>query len=269
MRGRTAGWGQAGILAGGVAAGALLVWLGAHAPPAVTAIAAGLLIAVPSAVVLAIHEPRRPNPGVRERAGRMLHELRETLRQRDVWIAFAFFLSPVGSAALMSLFAAIAADYGASANVVIGVGIGGGLLTAAGALAGGFLADRYDRWRIYPIVGLLSAVSAGAMMLGPLTPVTFAVGAAAYSLVAGLGYAAFMALALELLAEGTAASSTRFTLFIAATNVPLVYMMWLEGLAHTHFGVRGMLGIDAVANAAFGLIFLLWLARAKPASPAP
>jgi MFS transporter, PAT family, beta-lactamase induction signal transducer AmpG len=263
-RGRTAGWGQAGMLCGGVLAGALLVWLAAYMPTAAIGLVAGLLIAVPSVVVLTIHEPKRVNPGVRERVARMRRELRETFSRRDVWLAIAFFVSPVGSAALMSLFSAVAVDYHASATVVIAVGIGGGLLTAIGALAGGFLADRFNRWRIYPVAGLLAGACAGAMLLGPLTSATFIAGALAYSLAAGFGYAAFMALALELLAEGKNASGTRFTLFIAATNVPLVYMMWIEGVGHAHYGVRGMVAIDAAANALFGLFFLVVLTRAKP-----
>ena len=67
------------------------------------------------------------------------------------------------------------------------------------------------------------------------------------------------------LAAGLAASSTRFTLFIAATNAPLVYMIWLDGIAHAHFGLRGMLAADAVANGAFGLILLASVGKAGDA----
>ena len=259
QRGRTAGWGQAGNLGGGVAGGALALWLSGNASPVVAAVAVGLLVALPSAVLFTIREPDPAAHGIRLRLAAMTREVRETLTRRDVWLAFAFFLSPVGAAALMSLFSAIAVDFHASTNVVIGVGIGGGLLTAVGALAGGFICDRFDRWMVYPMTGLMAAVCAGAMVVGPLDPATYIVGAAAYCLVGGFGYAAFMALALELLASGTAAGGTRFTLFIAATNVPLVYMMWLEGIGHTHFGVHGMLAIDAVANGVFGILFLAML----------
>jgi hypothetical protein len=36
-----------------------------------------------------------------------------------------------------------------------------------------------------------------------------------------------------------------------------VYMLRLDGRAHLHFGVRGLLGMDALANAAFGLLLLM------------
>jgi hypothetical protein len=44
-------------------------------------------------------------------------------------------------------------------------------------------------------------------------------------------------------------------------NVPVVYMLRLDGLAHARYGVRGMLGSDALANAGFGLFLLLLLTR--------
>ncbi|HEY5063085.1 MAG TPA: MFS transporter [Gemmatimonadaceae bacterium] len=256
LRGRTAGWGQAGMLGGGVLVGGLAVWMSTNVSDAATALTVGILVAAPSLIVLTIREPAPAARGVGSRIARMVRELRDTLIRRDVWLAFVFFLSPVSAGALLNLLSALAVDFHASSNVVIGVGIGGGLLTAVGALVGGFICDRFDRWRFYPIAGLTAAASAGAMLFAPLTPATYIAGALAYSLAAGFGYAAFMSLALELLGTGTAASGTRFTLFIAATNIPVVYMIWLEGVGHTHWGVHGMLAIDATANALFGVAFL-------------
>jgi PAT family beta-lactamase induction signal transducer AmpG len=263
LRGRTAGWGQAGMLAGGVTVGGLAVWMSTNVSDLVTALTVGSLVALPSLVVLTIREPAPAVHGVGARITRMLRELRDTLVRRDVWLAFVFFVSPVSAGALLNLLSALAIDFHASSNVVIGVGMGGGLLTAVGALVGGFICDRFDRWRFYPVAGLTAAASAGAMLFAPLTPATYIAGALAYSLAAGLGYAAFMALALELLGTGTAASGTRFTLFIAATNIPVVYMIWLEGVGHTHWGVHGMLAIDSIANLVFGLAFLATLGTAR------
>jgi hypothetical protein len=111
---------------------------------------------------------------------------------------------------------------------------------------------------------LLAAASAAGILAAPLRPLTYFVGAAAYALCTGIAYAAFMALALDLLGTTEAASGTRFTLFTAAVNVPVVYMLRLDGLAHAHFGVRGMLASDALANAAFGCFLFLLLAHGPP-----
>jgi hypothetical protein len=67
-----------------------------------------------------------------------------------------------------------------------------------------------------------------------------------------------MALAFDLTGSDPSASGTRFTLFMAAANAPVVYMLRLDGWGHTHAGVRGMLATDAIANVVFGVLFL-WL----------
>jgi hypothetical protein len=95
------------------------------------------------------------------------------------------------------------------------------------------------------------------MLIAPLTPWTYALGGAAYALATGFCYAAFMGLAFSLLGEGAATSGTQFTLYMAASNVPVAYMLRLDGLGHGWLGVRGMLGVDAAANAVFGAIFLI------------
>jgi PAT family beta-lactamase induction signal transducer AmpG len=257
LRGRTGGWSQAGMLGGGVAAGGLSVWLADRAPDAVLATVAGLAIAVPSLAALIIDEPHRDRHALREDPTRMFRELRRVLKRRQVWLGFLFFLSPIGAGALMNLFSAVAEDFHASGNMVVEVVAMAGLLTPVGALAGGFVCDRFNRWLVYPVGGLLAAASVAVMLLLPLAPSSYAIGAAAYALATGFCYAAFTALAFELLGEGAATSGTQFTLFMAASNAPLAYMLRLDGLGHAHFGVRGMLMVDAGANAVFGLLFLL------------
>jgi hypothetical protein len=92
--------------------------------------------------------------------------------------------------------------------------------------------------------------------------VTYILGAAAYALVTGFGYAAFMALALDLVGSDLAAGGTLFTLLTAALNIPVVYMLRLDGLGHARFGIRGMLATDGLANAAAAIVLLMLLSRA-------
>ena len=87
----------------------------------------------------------------------MFREIRTMLKRRDVWMGLLFFLSPIGASALMNLFSAVAPDFHASSTIVIWVVVLAGLLTPAGALVGGVLCDRFDRWRLYPIAGLTAA----------------------------------------------------------------------------------------------------------------
>ncbi len=257
LRGRTGGWSQAGIVAGGILAGGVAVWLTDHSSARLTAIVAGVLIAFPAFAALAIDEPAPSTERVVEHVRSMLRDVGAMLERRTTWVGFLFFLSPIGASALMNLFSAAAVDYHTSSAGVITVVALAGVLTPVGALLGGVLCDRFDRWLVYPGAGMASAVSAGLMLLAPLTPASYVIGAAGYALTTGLAYAAFMSLAFQLVGAGSAASGTRFTLLMAAVNVPVVYMMRLDGWGHARFGVHGMLAIDALANAAFGAVFVL------------
>jgi PAT family beta-lactamase induction signal transducer AmpG len=268
MRGRAAGWSQAGMLGGGVLAGAASVWLTQHTSVSIAAGAVSMLIAVPSLAALSIDEPRGPRPELRQHLRAMAHDVITMLRRRDVLFALAFFLSPIGAGALANIFSAVASEYHASPNAVISVAAIGGVMTPLGALLGGIASDRWSRWRVYPLAGFAAAASAALMALAPLTPAAFVIGAAGYALTIGICYAAFMSLAFELVGSGTAASGTRFTLLMAAVNVPVVYMLRLDGFAHTHIGVRGMLVTDAMSNALFGALFMLLLSVVtQPTSP--
>jgi MFS family permease len=262
-RGRTAGWSQAGILGGGVLAGGLVVWLSDHTSALVAALVAGALIGLPACVALLVHEPAPQVMVRRQHLKRMWRQLASTVRRRDVWLGFAFFLSPVSAGALMNLFSGVAPDFHASADQVIAVAAIGGVMLTLGALIAGAVLDRVSRWRMYAVIGLLTGASLGVIALAPLRAPTYLIGAGTYALCTGAGYAAFMALALELLGSDPAASGTLFALFMAASNVPIVYMLRLDGLGHRHFGVRGMLVTDGAANAVFGVVLLMLLARAS------
>ena len=263
LRGRAAGLSQAGILSAGVVAGGLTIWLDGHISRSTMGIILGFLIVGPALAALLVPEANRMHARVKTQLSRMWREVAATFKRREAWLGLAFFLSPVGAGALMNLFAGIAPDFHASAADVVGVAAVGGLLMSVGALLGGFVLDRMNRWRIYPIAGLLSALSAGAMVVAPLRPLTYFLGAALYAFSTGVAYAAFMALALQLLGSENAASGTRFTLFTAAVNVPVVYMLRLDGLGHARYGVRGMLAADGLANMAFALLLFVVLVRVR------
>ena len=60
------------------------------------------------------------------------------------------------------------------------------------------------------------------------------------------------------------ANSTLFTLFTAAVNVPVVYMLRLDGAGHARFGVRGMLAADGAANGVAAILLLALVVRFRP-----
>lgn len=264
QHGRAAGFTQAGILGAGVAAGGLAVLLADHASLTVAATVIALLIAMPSLAALLVAEPRRAERNRLTHVVRMMREIKSAVRRRELWLGMLFFLSPCAAGALMNLFSGVAQDYRASSTIVVVVVALAGILTALGALAGGALLDRFSRWRAYPIAGLLTGVVVAFMISAPLSPATYIGGAAAYAVATGFGYAAFMALALDLVGADAAAGGTLFTLLTAAVNIPVVYMIRLDGLGHAHFGVRGMLAADGLANTGAAILLLIVLQVYSP-----
>jgi len=118
MRGRTAGWSQAGVLGGGILAGAVMVWLVDRASAGIVALAAALLIALPALVVLRFDERPQPREDRLAHVRRVWRETTAMLKRREVWLGLIFFVSPIGAGALSNLFSAIATEF---ASVIDGM----------------------------------------------------------------------------------------------------------------------------------------------------
>jgi predicted MFS family arabinose efflux permease len=206
----------------------------------------------------------------------MARDLWRTIRSRDGLTGLVICLAPVGCGALTNLFAGMAADYGAGAEVVEAVnGLAGGVVSALGSLAGGFLADRMSRRLAYAMAGGLTALAAIAMLLAPMTPGTYAWGALAYSFANGIAFATWAGMVLELVGP-SAATATKYALFNAASNVSINYMTAVDGRAarlELGFlsGSRAMLAVDAVLTYAGIALLLVMVAvlRRRPAAAAP
>jgi len=96
--------------------------------------------------------------------------------------------------------------------------------------------------------------------------------------VAGLCFAAFTAVVLEIIGKVDRSAATQYTLFDAAGNLATSYLAWMDGhgydlfKAHNHPGTAGLLLTDAGMNIAgvIGLGLMMWLVfgrqRSKPRS---
>ena len=172
------------------------------------------------------------------------------------------FVSPVGTAALLNYFAAMAPDYRASDAMVAFVnGPVNGLVTAAGSLLGGYLCDRANRRAMYLLSGVLTAVCAVIMMASPISPMTYAVGVGVYLFIAGFCYAAFSAAVLETIGKGGAAASTQYALLVSCGNLAINWVGLVDTRFDKGYGPRGLLGVDAALNIV-GVVALFFLFRA-------
>lgn len=258
VRGAAAGWVNAGNLGAAVLGGGMVLTLYEHVSPQAAALGLALAIILPSLVALCVPEPPPARENLWVHLCAMASEVWRAVSARRGWTGLLFCVSPVGTAALTNLFSGMAPDYHASNRVIEFVnGYAGGLVTAAGALISGWFLDRVDRRLAYLVSGALTAVCAFAMTLGPLNQTTFIVGCLAYLLVTGLCYAAFSAVVYEIVGTAGKTASTLYSVFPAAGNLAIAYVVALDGKGN---GARGVLYNDAMLNIA-GIVALLFLLR--------
>jgi len=258
VRGRASGWYQAGNLGGGTVGGGIAIWLADRVNLPGLAVGVIVLIVLPATAALLIREPvphrRAMIPVFRD----LFNDLRELLWTRRTLLGVVFFLSPVGSAAVVNLASGLGPDYRAPSVEVMWIsGIAGGLLSALGSVIGGYVCDHMNRWQAYALSGALATVFAVYLAFAPHTPWTYALGYSGYSIAAGFAYAVFTALVLEVMGRRDHAAGTAYALFVATGNVPILYMTWLDGVGYKYGAVRGLMVVDAVANGVGALVLVL------------
>lgn len=266
QKGRAAGWSQAGNIGSMGLGGGLGLWIAQHAGGiGVAAVVLGLICLLCILPTLSLIEPEHDH-----RAPRMVDTVRKVLL--DLWglassklglLALGLVLLPIGSGAAALLFASIAGDWKTSADTVALVtGAVAGVVSAAGALAAGFVADRFDRKMVYIGAGVLMAMCAAALAVLPKTPAIFVVVTTLYAFTNGCVYTAYYAVAFEAIGKGAAA--TKAQLLGCATNLPVLYVTLIEGAVQTKYGSVAMLWAEVLLTAGGIAVFGLfaWIVTA-------
>ena len=128
----------------------------------------------------------------------VLRDLWRVARSRIGFLALLIVFLPIGTGAASNLWAAVADSWRASADTVALVnGALGGIVSAAGCIAGGYLSDRIDRKTAYGLYGLFQALCAFAMALAPRTESMYIAFTMVYAFITGLTYAGFSAVVFE------------------------------------------------------------------------
>jgi MFS transporter, PAT family, beta-lactamase induction signal transducer AmpG len=264
QRGKAGGWVNAGNLIGGAVGGFVgLHMTQIHATALQIGLTVSALMIAPALVALFLVDGPHVRRPARERFSTMLTDVGRVIRSRPGWTGILFCLSPVGTAALVNLFTGMARDFRIADDdptVKMVNGAGGAVLTAIGALAGGYLCDRMNRRLAYLLSGALTAACGLAMAAFPLDRTNYIVGVSSYLLISGFCYAAFSAVVLEAIGRAGDAASTQYTLFSSAGNAAIAYVGKLDTVWSGRFGPKAPLGADALLNlAGIGLLTLMLL----------
>jgi PAT family beta-lactamase induction signal transducer AmpG len=262
QKGRAAGWLQAGNLGGQGVGGGAALWIAQHSGSDALAMASlGALCAACCLALFFVGEgPReRTHASYGQSVIAVVKDVFSVAKSRTGFLAIVILVMPIGTGAAGNLWAAVAGDWHASADLVALVnGALGGVVAMIACLIGGYLCDVMDRKVAYALFGTLIALCAVAMALAPRTPLMFVTFTIAYGFILGLCYSAFCAVTLEAIGGGAAA--TKYNLLASLSNAPIACMTYIEGIAQTRYGSAGMLyteaGVGVLATAVFGLLAL-------------
>jgi PAT family beta-lactamase induction signal transducer AmpG len=255
---RTGSFYQSGSLTIGAVAVFLLVSFAGRLSLAALGWIVAALIALPSFFAFAA-PPQSviQEHGARETAVRIWREFRSTFFRWEALPYTLLIIAPGSSGAMIGLLPELARDYGVSGTQVAWInGLGGALLTTAGALSAALIPVRVRAPIAYIGAGLANAATLALLSVGPQRPGVYFAGTVLYLVTIGAAYALFTSVELEFLGESGKSGSSRFAIINSLGNLPVVYMTWLDGRGYAHWGPRGMPGIDALVSAAGASLLL-------------
>jgi MFS transporter, PAT family, beta-lactamase induction signal transducer AmpG len=225
-------------------------------PPLAAALLLGALLLLPTAVF-----PWMPAPGpdrrlARESFPQFFSEVVSLLKQREVLIAILLFIAPAATFSLTNFLGGLGADFHASTHVV---GLVGGSGVLLGGICGCFIFPLIDRLLplrfLYLGIGIAGSLFTLALIPMAHTPVTFALALIGENIFQALAITASIAIAFETIGRANPLAATTYCLMVSAFNVPIFYMLFVDGWGYARSGVGG----SYAADAGFSLLFCLLL----------
>jgi PAT family beta-lactamase induction signal transducer AmpG len=259
---------QCGSTAFGAASVFVLVKVSDRGPHALLVALAAGLVAVPG--LFALGAPRQPVEGGDGFGGAMRKLGREFKATFWRWAAIPYtllLLFPMNSGAAVGLLPGIARDYHVSGSQVAWMnGVGGALLMAAGALAATLIPAKTRAAVVYLVVGIVNAATLAVLWLGPTQPAVYFAGVTLYLFTIGTGLSTFTAVVLEFLGDSGKSGSGRYSIINSLGNIPVLYMIRLDGWGGEHWGARWLPGMECVVSIVGAGILLAYFLTRRPAS---
>lgn len=216
----------------------------------------GLLILVPCAVF-----PFMPAPGPDRRLAaesfrQFNGEVLSLLSRRDVILALILFISPCGSFALTSMLGGFGQDFGASQEIISFAGGAGAIVPGLiGCLLFPLLARRVPLRYLYLANGTLGAIFTLSLLVLPRAPWTFLLALTGEYLFQAVAFSTQCGIAFQVIGPNNPLAATNFICLMASTNIPVTYMLLVDGRAYAATGLAGTLAADAGIGIAACLIF--------------
>ena len=259
---------QGGSLAFGAGAVSVLIWLSARVSRDWLALVAAALIGVPALFALAAPAQEVvAEAHFGETLRRIWSEFKATFLRWEAVPYTACMLFPIATGAAVGLLTGVANKYGVNGDHVAWMnGLGGAVLMAAGSLTASLIPARIRATVAYLTMALINAVTLCVLCIGPLRPETYYLGVTLYLFTVGTCYAMFTAVVLEFLGHSGKSGSGRYSIINSLGNVPVIYMLQMDGWGADRWGARGLAGTEAVAGAVGAAILLAYFLSRRTAA---
>ncbi len=250
-------WVTIGNIGGGGAMAAITGELVRNFSPTLAALLLGAVILLPTAVFPWMQAPGPDRRLARESFAQFFGEVLSLLKRPPVLIAILLFIAPAAAFSLTNFLSGLGEDFHASGHFVGLVGGTGVLLGAIGGCLMFRLIDRLLPLRfLYLGVGVAGAIFTLSLILLPHAPAAFAVALIGENVFQALAITVTVAIAFDTIGRSNPLAATTYSLLISAANVPITYMLFIDGSGYARDGVAG----SYVADAAVSLLACLLLA---------
>jgi PAT family beta-lactamase induction signal transducer AmpG len=258
---------QAGSMGFGALSAFVLVWMSSRVSQGTLGWIAGAMIGVP--VLLAALAPKQDKIETGSFSTTISHirtEVKSTFWRWEALPYIACMTFPMASGSAVGLLPGVARQYGVSGDSVAWVnGLVGGLLMAAGSASMALVRSRMRASVLYMVVALVNCATLAVLWLGPLQPSTYYTGIMLYLFTVGCCYAMFTAVVLEFLGNSGKSGSGRYSIINSLGNVPVLYMLRVDGWGGDKWGGRGLAGIECVVGAVGATVLLAYFLLHRPA----
>ena len=217
--------------------------------------------------------PALPPEGsrVHESVGRFKRDLVALLGRSDVVVALCLFALPSASFALSNTLGSWSGTFHAAPAFVSRIS-GAGLILGgvAGCALVPFAARRLPLRPLYLAIGCVGAVFTLSLLLLPRVSTTFAVAFVGETFFSSAAIATAAAVIFEVIGPGNALAATTYALLIAAMNLPIDYMEFIDARGYDWSGITGAFITDAlISGGACVLLAVVFRRRLLPARRAP
>jgi PAT family beta-lactamase induction signal transducer AmpG len=235
--------------------------------PSTAALSLGAIVMLPTLIFVWMPPPGPERRIAKESFPQFFAEVVSLLKKREILIAILLFVAPAATFSLTNFLSGLGSDFHASPHFV---GVAGGVGVLFGGLCGCLVFPYVDKLLplrfLYLAIGIAGSFFTLALLAFPQSPSTFAVALIGENFFQALAITASTAIAFETIGRANPLAATTFCLVISAYNIPISYMLFVDGAGYASGGVPGSYAADAGVSIIASLLlgaFLLLLMRGR------